>query len=73
MTAEAIRKQLQLGRPFRLRTADGKTVFVPQPDFALLSPGGKTLIVFHKGESYEVLSVQLIAAIEVVGQKPDGG
>lgn len=72
MTAEAIRNQLQLGRPFRLRTADGKTVSVPRPGFALLSPGGKTLILFHKGESYEVLSVQLIAAIEVAGQKAGG-
>ena len=72
MTAEAIRNQLQMGRPFRLRTADGKTVSVPRPDFALLSPTGRTLIVFHKGDSYEVLSVQLISSIEGSGPKGNG-
>ena len=72
MTAEAIRTELKMGRPFRLRTADGKTVAVSRPDLALLSPGGNTLIVFHKGETYEVLSVQLISAIEALSPKADG-
>ena len=72
MTAEAIRNQLQMGRPFRLRTADGQTVSVPDPDFALLSRTGRTLIVFLEGESYEVLDVQLISAIEAAGSKSGG-
>ena len=70
MTAEAIRTELQAHRSFRLRTSDGKVVDVPHPDFATLSPSGRTLIVFNKDDSYEVLDVLLISAIEAPGTKP---
>jgi hypothetical protein len=72
MIVEALRTELQMRRPFRLRTTDGMTVTVPGPDLALLSPTGKTLIVFHEGESYQVLDVRLISAIEASGPKADG-
>jgi hypothetical protein len=71
MTAEAIRTELRANRPFRLRTADGKVVDVPHPDFATLSPSGRTLIVFNKDDSYEVLDVLLVAAIEASKEKKD--
>jgi hypothetical protein len=64
MTAEAIRTELQAGRPFRLRTADGKIVAVSHSEFAILSPTGRTLIVFNTDDTYEVLDVLLISALE---------
>jgi hypothetical protein len=64
MTAEAIRTELSSHRPFRLRTADGKVIPVPHADFATLSPSGRKLIVFNSDDSYEVLDVLLISAIE---------
>jgi hypothetical protein len=70
MTAQAIRAELQANRPFRLRTADGKVVNVPHPDFAILSPTGRTLIVFQPDDTYEVLDVLLISAVEATGPKP---
>lgn len=68
MTAEAIRTELQAGRSFRLRTADGKIVEVSHSEFAILSPTGGTLIVFNRDDTYEVLDVLLISALE--GSRP---
>jgi hypothetical protein len=66
MTAEAIRAALRAHLPFRLRTADGKTIEVPHPDFATLSPMGRTLIVFNPDDTYEVLDVLRITALESI-------
>jgi hypothetical protein len=66
MTAEAIRAAQRAHHPFRLRTADGKTLEVPHPDFATLSPTGRTLIVFNPDDTYEVLDVLLITSIESI-------
>lgn len=67
MTAEALRTELKAHHPFRVQTADGKIVEVPHPDFATLSPSGRTLIVFNQDDSYEVLDVLLISALEASG------
>ena len=37
MTADAIRTELRMRRPFRLRTADGMTVSVPPNDLRIAS------------------------------------
>src|SRR2546423_13073478 len=71
MTAEAIRTELRAHRPFRVRTADGKLVSVPHADFATLSPSGRTLIIFKEDDSYEVLDVLLISAIEASGPQKE--
>jgi len=68
MTGEAIRTELWTHRPFRLRTAEGISVLVRHPDYAMLSPSGRTLIVFREDDSYAVLAVPLISAIEAAGR-----
>lgn len=64
MTADAIRKALHSNQPFRLRTSDGKVVDVPHQDYAALSASGRLLVVMA-GETWEVLDVFLISAIEM--------
>jgi hypothetical protein len=64
MTADAIRKALHSGQPFKLRTSDGKVVDVPHQDFAALSGSGRILVVTTQ-DAWEVLDVFLISAIEM--------
>jgi len=67
MTAEELRQFLR-GAAFRPFTvfAEGKAFVIPHPEFAALSPLGKTLIVFHKDDNaFDLLDVALIARVEV--------
>ena len=64
MTTEEIRNALHTNKPFKVRTADGKVVEVPHQDFAALSPNGRTFVVM-KEESWEIMDIPLIAAIEM--------
>jgi hypothetical protein len=64
MTSDAIRKALHSNLPFKVRTADGKTLEVPHQDFAALSPSGRTLVVMTPDDTWEALDVFLISALE---------
>jgi hypothetical protein len=55
-------------RPFQsflVHLADGRAIRVEHPDFALLSPGGRTLIVYQRDESCNMIDVMLITDLEV--------
>jgi hypothetical protein len=47
-------------RPFTLYTNDGATIPVWHPDFALLSPDGRTLWVYQRDYACDMLDVMLI-------------
>jgi hypothetical protein len=64
MTADAIRKALHSSHPFRIRTVDGKVLDVPHQDFASLSQSGRTMIVMTPDDTWEVVDVFLISALE---------
>lgn len=64
MTTEEIRNALHTNKPFKVRMADGKVDEVPHQDFAALSPKGRTFVVM-KDESWEIMGIPLIAAIEM--------
>jgi len=67
MTPEELRRLLR-GTPFRPFTvfAEGKAFVIPRPEFAALTPPGKTLVVFHKDDNaFDLLDVALIARVEV--------
>jgi hypothetical protein len=67
MTTEQFRKLLSAKpfRPFTLRTADGERLRVPHPEFALLSPGGRTAVIVTGDEEFEIVDLLLISALEV--------
>ena len=50
-------------RPFTVEVAGGKRVRIEHPDYAILSPGGRTLIVFGypEDDSMEIIDVFLVS------------
>ena len=52
MTTEAVRQLLRgsVFRPFTVY-ADGKPYHVPHPEFAMLTPPGRTLVVMHQNDN----------------------
>ena len=66
MTKEAIREHVHAApfRPFAVRLPHGRTYDVPGPDYANLSPNGRTLVVItEEGNGVRVLDVSLITEI----------
>jgi hypothetical protein len=47
-------------RPFRVFTTDGTAILIWHPDFAYLSPGGRTLHVYQRDGEYDMLDVALL-------------
>lgn len=61
-------KAMMAKRPFRqftLRLADGSRVSVTHPELVLVVPPGRTIIVATGYESFEIIDLLLVAAIEV--------
>jgi hypothetical protein len=51
-------------QPFRLHMADGRSVDVHHPDFLSRSPSGRTVIVYKRDETFEIIDLLLVASIE---------
>ena len=54
-------------RPFHVELPNAKRVFVKHPDYASLSPAGRTLIVHDDNEGMEILDVFLITNLSFEG------
>lgn len=69
MTAESIRELLDAAPfvPFSVQLANGRKIRVAHPDFTLLSPGRRTLIVYSEGEHFDMVDVMLITNVIVEG------
>jgi len=65
MEVSAIREAMhrQPFRPFSLRLADGRELFVPHPDFVALSPR-RVVVINHQDESTPILEPLLIVSVE---------
>jgi hypothetical protein len=50
-------------RPFTLRLADGRELFVPHPDFVAVAPNGRRVVVFQ-GEAMTILEPLLVVSLE---------
>ena len=70
MTFDAIREAVHAEpfHPFGLRLADGKTVRVKHPDYIAFGPKGRTVVVYAADDSFRVLDVMWITALERNGQ-----
>ncbi len=64
MTIEAIREALRNRRPFKVTTADGRTLEVPHPEFAAMSRSGRLLYVMLENDHTEALDVLLITGLQ---------
>ena len=65
MEINAIREALhrQPFRPFSLRLADGRELFVPHPDFVALSPR-RVIVINPQDQSHSILEPLLIVSVE---------
>jgi hypothetical protein len=76
MTGDQLRTALKATpfRPFRLHLADQRKVDVPHPEFALLFPGGRHLIVATPGSDllYESIDVALIVSLTPIDDPAAG-
>jgi hypothetical protein len=75
MTAEQFRtvRNASPFRPFTIRIAGGKSYTVAHWDFVSQSPGGRTIIVYHAGESFSIVDLGLVTELEVRDQTPSEG
>ncbi len=66
MTGEQFKASLkaQPFRPFVLWTEDGRRYRVDHPDMALLTPGGRTVVVVAGDDSFALLDLPLIERME---------
>ena len=75
MTVQEFRSVLEAlpFRPFKVYLADGRKVAIRHQDYALLSPTGRTLIVYQDDDSFQVLDLMLATGVEVNGSRPKRG
>ncbi|MBM4033722.1 MAG: hypothetical protein FJ291_18345 [Planctomycetes bacterium] len=52
-------------RPFVLHLADGRDVFVKHPDFILISPTGRSAVVYLPDGALRIFDLLLVTEIEV--------
>ena len=74
MTGDEVKELLRTSafRPFTVYV-EGKAYRIAHPEFAALSPTGRTLIVFHqRDQAFDILDVPLIARVEVHEPVPSG-
>ena len=65
MTTEQIRKahQARPFKPFTLRTGGGREYHVPHPEFLLITPPGRTIVVVDKDGAVELLDLLLVGSL----------
>jgi len=67
MTIEQLRRVYQ-ARPFRAFTihlAHGQSIPVVSPEFMALSPSGRTVLVYHGNDAFDVVDLLLVTRFEV--------
>jgi len=67
MTSQQLKATLRQTpfRPFTIRMVDGRSFQVPHPEWVILSPSGRTAIVFEPDDSHSVLDVMLMNELKV--------
>ena len=76
MTIEPLRaaREAHPFRPFTIYLADGRALRVPHRDYLSMSPGGRTVIVYHTGEAFSIIDVYLVTELAIEkASRPTGG
>jgi hypothetical protein len=65
VTVEQIRKAYEAKpfRPFTLRTGGGREYHVPHPEFMLITPPGRTIIVVDRNGAAELIDLLLVESL----------
>lgn len=74
MTSEQLKATLkqQPFQPFTIRMVDGRTFTVAHPEWVMVSPTGRTAILFKPDDSYSVVDLMLMNELEVPAAKNAG-
>ncbi|MEM7807304.1 MAG: hypothetical protein AAF561_04260 [Planctomycetota bacterium] len=56
-------------RVFDVKTADGDTLRVIHPDYAMISPDGTEVILYDKDNHFRIVAMDLIVQLEPVREK----
>ena len=72
MTIEQLRNvhQARPFRPFTIRMADGRSLYVPHSEFISHSASGRTVIVHQEEEKFSIVDLLLVNELEVGGPVP---
>ncbi len=73
MTRSQIESAIQSGRPFALRTVDGREYAVPHSDYISLSPKGTFATVYDDEEHFFVLPLLTMTGLVSKGARAGGG
>ena len=75
MTVDRIRTLLRAEpfQPFSLRLVDRHQVRVPRPEWAMVSPDGRTMVMFDAANAFHMFNVADIASVllELPPPEPD--
>jgi hypothetical protein len=69
MTATELRQLVEAEsfQSFNIRLADGRHVPVQHREFLMMSPSGRTAIVYQPDDSFNIIDVLLVTDLEVKG------
>jgi hypothetical protein len=56
-------------RAFTVHLADGRSIPVNHREFALPSPSGRTVIVYQRDDSFDIIDLLLVTSLTVNGKK----
>jgi hypothetical protein len=59
-------------RPFTVRTASGRAFRVPHPEHALVTPGGRNMVITLDDDAVKVLDMLLIEGIDYPASQAAG-
>ena len=67
MTIEQVRRlyEAQPFQPFVMHMADGRNLPVVHREFLVLSPSGRTVIVYQPDESFNIVDLLLVTDLEL--------
>ncbi|MBI2826690.1 MAG: hypothetical protein HYX69_18615 [Planctomycetia bacterium] len=67
MTTEQLKTALNQRpfRPFTLHLADGRGIAVQHNEFAMLSPSGRTVVVYQADDTMNIVDLLLVTDLEM--------
>ena len=75
MTLEEFKGTLEAQpfQPFTLRLPDGRSLPIQHRDFVLISPKGRTVVVYQPDGAFNIVDLMLVSDLHVSPNTPAGG
>lgn len=56
-------------KPFRIHLADGRHFDIEHPEFLAYAPKGRTAVIMHVDDSFEIINLLLVSSLEVLNAR----